>query len=259
MKIYRRMLKILTAMLLSVALVGNSALIKIAKAMQLDVVEETPKKTEDDTEIVTVNDIILPDVDVVDAVSLVGNSVPRTYMKEQLENQQTVIHEETTRIRLEQEAAIQAEAARIAQIESITANTDNVSLVSNMTEEQYYIATKDTWWEGREQVLMDLERRYGINAFFAMAVSTLESGHGTSPYSKKYNRFYGEDTSPAPSEGLYDSTMYFGDFINRLYIDEGLTDVWSIGPKYCPPNRNWEVYVYNKMNELYNKVMSTVR
>lgn len=177
----------------------------------------------------------------------------------QMEIQQQIMEEERQRIQAEQEAIIQAEAARIAQINSITADSDDITKVSNMTEEQFAIATEGTWLEGREQVFIDLERRYGINAFFAMSVTTLESGHGESSYSRAYNRFYGEDTSLTPSEGLYDSTMYFGDFINRLYVDEGLISVWAIGPKYCPPNRNWEVFMNNKMNELKNKVVQTVK
>lgn len=200
-------------------------------------------------------DDVLPTIKVTSEVTRASDIT----VQEQVREQREIIQTEQERIRLEQEAIIQAEKARIDQINSITADTNDVSKISNMTEEQFKIATKGTWLEGREQVFIDLERRFGINAFFAMSVTTLESGHGTSDYSQAYNRFYGEDTSLVPSEGLYDSTMYFGDFINRLYVDEGLLSVWAIGPKYCPPNRNWEVFMYDKMNELYNKVMSTVR
>lgn len=170
----------------------------------------------------------------------------------EVENQKKMIAEEEARIQREKEEA------RIAQINSITADPYDVSKVSNLTEEQYYILTKGTWWEGHEQVLIDLEKRYSINAFYAMSVSTLESGHGKSDRAYERKNFYGAEV-PTYFESLYDNTMYFGDFQNRLYISEGLISVWQIGPKYCPPNRNWEAYVSNSMAELLNKVVSTLK
>lgn len=160
--------------------------------------------------------------------------------------------------RLEREAAERAEQERLAQIDSITANPDNVTELSNLTEEQFYILTKGTWWAGNEWVLMEIEKQYHINAMFVMSVSTLESGCGTTWRARTKNNFYGAEV-PRYFEDIYENSMYFGDFLNRLYINEGLISVWAIGPKYCPPNRNWEVYMYDKMNELKNKVVSTVR
>ena len=187
-----------------------------------------------------------------DGVITVSSMVSREHIDAEIENQKKLMAEEEARIQREKEDA------RIAQIESITADPNDVSKVSNLTEEQYSILTEGTWWEGHEQVLIDLEKRYSINAFYAMSVSTLESGHGTSERACSRNNYYGAEVS-THFESLYDNTMYFGDFQNRLYVSEGLTSVWSIGPKYCPPNRNWEVYVSNSMTELLNKVKVTLK
>lgn len=257
----RKQMQIILSFLMMYVLFQTSIMGDSVRANQLNLENSTnvsntisEDSSSDDLTDVGVDDV-LPTIKVTSEVTRASDIT----VQEQVREQREIIQTEQERIRLEQEAIIQAEKARIDQINSITADTNDVSKISNMTEEQFKIATKGTWLEGREQVFIDLERRFGINAFFAMSVTTLESGHGTSDYSQAYNRFYGEDTSLVPSEGLYDSTMYFGDFINRLYVDEGLLSVWAIGPKYCPPNRNWEVFMYDKMNELYNKVMSTVR
>lgn len=187
-----------------------------------------------------------------DDVTSVSSMATQEDIDTEIENQKKIIAEEEARIQREKEAA------RIAQIESITADPNDISKVSNLTEEQYYVLTKGTWWEGHEQVLIDLEKNYGINAFYAMSVSTLESGHGTSERAYSRNNYYGAEV-PTYFESLYDNTMYFGDFQSRLYVSEGLVSVWQIGPKYCPPNRNWESYVANSMVELLSKVQSTLR
>lgn len=175
---------------------------------------------------------------------------------EQVETQQQIMEGEKERIRLEKIA--QEEAKRQAQIESITADPNDITKVSNLTKEQYTILVKGTWWEGHEQTLIDLEKKYGINAFFAMSVSTLESGKGTSRIAQTKHNYYGAKVAKT-FNGLHDNTMYFGDFLNRLYVDNNLVSVWSIGPKYCPPNRNWERSISSNMKELYNKVMVTLK
>lgn len=193
-------------------------------------------------------------------VSVIADSTLINSIEECIELQKEVaIKAELERKeRLEREAAEKAEAERLAQIDSITANPDNVTELSNLTEEQFSILVQGTWWEGNEWILMEIEAQYHLNAMFAMSVSTLESGCGTTWRARVKQNYYGAEV-PTYFEGLYDSSMYFGDFVNRLYIDEGLISVWAIGPKYCPPNRNWENYMYDYMNKLKNKVVETVR
>ena len=228
----------------------------IGEEIQWDDTVETLIPTSDEPEVVCVEDMF-SELASSEEQSLQSISSEEAVI-EQVDIQQQMIEEEKERIRLEKEAEEKAEMERLAQIESITADPSDVTKVSNLTEEQYYILTEGTWWEGYEQTLMDLEQNYGINAFFAMSVSTLESGNGTSVRATNNSNYYGAEVGKR-FDGLYDNTMYFGDFLNRLYVDKGLVSVYQIGPKYCPPNRNWENYMATNMQELYNKVMLTLK
>jgi len=57
--------------------------------------------------------------------------------------------------------------------------------------------------------------------------------------------------------GLYDCTQYWGNLISSNYVSKnGLHSVYQIGPVYCPPNREWETWVSNKMSTLYTSLIS---
>lgn len=172
-------------------------------------------------------------------------------IQKEIKIQNDLIEEEKRRI------AEQKKREKELQIASITCDPTNITRLSNVTSEQLKIITKDTQWEGNERALEDLEKNYGINLFYCIAVSRLESGNGTSVIAKRYNNIFGIN-GDTYYENYHDVTMYFGDFQNRLYVGKGLTSVYTIGPKYCPPNRQWEVEVSSIMNSLYNKLMTTL-
>lgn len=131
-------------------------------------------------------------------------------------------------------------------IGSVQCNPDNVTAITNLRLEDMHLLTEGTWWEGYEESLYYLEQTHGINAAFAMGVSTLESGAGTSSRARNRQNYYGLSTSTVYGS-RYNCTMYFGDLINRLYVNQGRSSVYTIGPKYCPPNRKWETYVADYM------------
>lgn len=131
-------------------------------------------------------------------------------------------------------------------IYNIVANPNNVTIPTGLKEEDYKYLTAGTWWAGNEWILADIEARYGINAMFCIAVSTLESDSGTSRYAKEEKNFYGLHTGIV-YDSLYACTLDWAKRIKNYYIDEGRTSTWLIGPKYCPPNRDWEVYVSYEM------------
>jgi len=133
-------------------------------------------------------------------------------------------------------------------IESFICDPNDIRKITGLSIKDMKYLTMGTWLEGKEQALYDLEHQYGINAAFAMGVSTLESGSGSSNRARNRNSFYGESTGKCYANH-YDNTMYFGDFMSRLYINSGKISVDTIGPKYCPPNRKWEIFVRNYMTE----------
>lgn len=166
----------------------------------------------------------------------------------------------------EQERLRQLEIARqerIDYIDSIVCDTSDISRVTGLNDiEDYKLLTEGTWWEGYEQTLMNLEQTYGINAIFAMSVSTIESGSGTSVRASSRHNYYGIEISNKSWADLGDNTLWWGGMLNRVYVEKDLLSVWDIGPVYCPPNREWEEMVSTQMNYLYNslinKLMDTV-
>ena len=148
---------------------------------------------------------------------------------------------------------------RQAYTNSIVCDPGNITRTTGLKEEDYKLLTKGTWWEGNEQALIDLEKTYGINAAFAMAVSTLESGHGTSKRAKTRNNYYGLELKRSWN-GLYANTQHFGNVIAKYYVGYGRTSATSVSTKYCPPNSSyWASFVSSQMNEYYNELISKLR
>ena len=145
-----------------------------------------------------------------------------------------------------------------AYIESIHCDPNDIRRITNLKREDMHLITDGTWWSGYEDSLYDLEQNYHINAAFAMAVSSLESGRGTSAKARNRNNYYGLATSTSYGS-RYECTMYFGDIMNRLYVNQGKVCVNSIGPKYCPPNREWEKYMTRYMNNIGENLRYRVR
>lgn len=142
-------------------------------------------------------------------------------------------------------------------VNRIQCDPSNVSKITNLKLEDMHLLTEGTWWSGYEESLYYLEQRYGINAIFAMAVSSLESGGGTSALARQSNNYYGLMTGNKYAS-RFDCTMYFGDLMNRKYVGNSKISVYSIGPKYCPPNRQWEVYMDNYMRTHYSILKSRI-
>ena len=170
----------------------------------------------------------------------------------------------TPSITNEEEVAIQEEIIQSvkqeeldAYVNSIYCDPNDVSKITNLKLEDMILLTKGTWWEGYEESLYNLEQTYHINAAFAMAVSSLESGCGTSSRARSKNNFYGLETGTSYSS-RYHNTSYFGDLLNRKYVGVGKKSVYAIGPKYCPPNRQWEKYMANYMSGIQTKLRNAV-
>lgn len=164
--------------------------------------------------------------------------------------------EEEIKAELAEQARLRKIERRKAYIASIVCDPTNVSRVSGLKESDFKFLTKGTWWEGNEEALVKLEKKYTINAMFAMAVSTLESGFGTSDRAQSRNNYYGLE-SPRYWDSLYTNTQYWGDLISTHYVGEGRLSVDSISTKYCPPNSNyWANFNKNEMVELYNQLIT---
>lgn len=177
--------------------------------------------------------------------ALMYETSPAIAMSEEQAAQEAIIAQ------VEEERRLAVEEEIRSYINTVGIDPDNVSRITNLRREDMHLLTEGTWWEGQEDTLYQLERDYGISAAFAMGVSTLESGSGTSRLAKMEHNYYGFMTDKTWNN-RHDCTMYFGEKLSANYVGEGKKSVDSIGPKYCPPNREWEVYVRNYMNNKNN-------
>jgi len=139
-----------------------------------------------------------------------------------------------------------------------------VNSTSGLTEEQIAAVIKDTALEGEglEEAILEIERMYGINSFFTIAVMKLESGHGKSQLARTKNNLFGLNAidSDAYNKALSfktkgESVKQFGHIISEFYFDRGLTSLEKVARKYCGANSNWPVLVKSIMNSDYKKVL----
>ncbi|TVY00984.1 SH3 domain-containing protein [Paenibacillus cremeus] len=143
--------------------------------------------------------------------------------------------------------------------------SSSVTASSGLTEDQISKIMKDTALEGQglESAILEIEKQYGINSFFTIAVMKLESGHGKSQLARTKNNLFGLNAldSDAYNKALTfstkgDSVIAFGHIISEYYIDMGLTSIEKVARKYCGANTNWPSLVKSIMNSDYQKVLT---
>ncbi|WP_217596425.1 glucosaminidase domain-containing protein [Cohnella sp. GbtcB17] len=114
---------------------------------------------------------------------------------------------------------------------------------------------------GIEDVVLEIEEEYGINALFTIAVMKLESGNGKSKLSRTKNNLFGLNaTSGDPNNKAFsfktkaDSVRKFGQLLSDKYVDKGLTTIDKVAAKYCPASSSWAGKVKGIMKSDYRKL-----
>lgn len=126
---------------------------------------------------------------------------------------------------------------------------------SNLTIAQLQQLTYGTKLSGYEQLILDLERQYQINAFFIIAVAKVETAGGNAGVGQSKNNLYGM----RGSNGFYyysnagESTKAFCDTISTLYFANGRYSLSAIAEWYC--NSHWGYKVEDMINDLYYQVV----
>lgn len=142
------------------------------------------------------------------------------------------------------------------RIDTIHYNPKNVTEPSNMTVEDIRILLEDTPLAGTEYAFYNIEKDSGINAFYAISVAYQECGRKfKEPRVVNNNNIFGIMGNPyykSKQECIY----YFADFTQRLYLNQGLTSVYTIQPKYCPPDKTWSGDVASFMKEHHTIITS---
>jgi flagellum-specific peptidoglycan hydrolase FlgJ len=142
--------------------------------------------------------------------------------------------------------------------------TSVVKTESNLTEEHIAQIFEGTALSGYEleKAILEIEREYGINAYFTIAVMKLESGHGESRIARNKNNMFGLNAIDSDTynkafsfETKGESVQKFGQLISENYIDEGLTSLEKVARKYCQANPKWPILVKSIMESDYNKLL----
>lgn len=152
----------------------------------------------------------------------------------------------------ELQAQLEIKRAKEAQLASIRLNSSPYT-VSNLTGEQfneiinalfakYGISSRENLLYNCGNALAEIEKVYGVNGLFVMAISWMESGSRTSNLARSHNNMtsiYGGDglkTYSSPSECIINT----GRLLKESYHDaRGCRSASDIGSIYCPPNPNW--------------------
>jgi flagellum-specific peptidoglycan hydrolase FlgJ len=109
--------------------------------------------------------------------------------------------------------------------------------------------------QGLEKAVLEVEKDYGVNAFFTIAVMKLESGNGGSNIARTRNNLFGLNSSNGTGylrfKSKEASVQRFGQLISEHYIGKGYTTIEKIAQKYCPANSKWSSLIKNVMNHDY--------
>ena len=128
----------------------------------------------------------------------------------------------------------------------------DITQISGFNERELESLVTGTGLEGTGYAFYQMERKYSVNAIFAISIAQIESGHGTSDMARYDNNIFG-------MMGCYYNSISecindFGDLMRYEYFDRGLNDLWSVGSVYCPDNNNWseliESQIYYNLNYL---------
>ena len=117
----------------------------------------------------------------------------------------------------------------------------NPTEASNLSAEEVEYLVKGTGLEGIGSAVIDVENKYGVNAFFTIAVAELESGYGSSYLARAQNNIFGLDPyNGGMTFGTKSACVqYFGKLIRNHYFNNGLDTPYAINAVYEPCNSAW--------------------
>ena len=134
--------------------------------------------------------------------------------------------------------------------------TTSICSVSGLTEDEISYLLEGSYMEDYAYLYYNAEKTYGINAYYMLAVSQLESGWGRSNAGMNYNNIFGLMTSRGGFqyfESKQDCVEYWLDLMERFYIGRGLDSPSTIGPVYCTTGE-WPNVICKYMNDLVSRV-----
>lgn len=120
---------------------------------------------------------------------------------------------------------------------------------SGLSLEDLKVLTQNTQLQGIEEALLTIEAANNVNALFALSVSKLESGNGTSYLSTNRNNIFGFRNRYGwmQFDSQVDCVLYFGELIENFYVGRGYDTIEKIGPRYAEGSTDWAPKVIHIM------------
>ena len=133
----------------------------------------------------------------------------------------------------------------------------NVFATTGLSASDFDILLQGTALEGKGQMWVNLESKYGVNAIFGIAVAYQESGFGTSALAKNKNNLFGLNGSNGwmRFDSVEDCVDYFGHLISSssLYANKTIDE---ISRHYCTSGpEGWAKAVKSLMASRYADLM----
>lgn len=177
-------------------------------------------------------------------------------------NQAKVLHPNNT------VESIEEEKTQIPDI-PIKYNTrfDVTKNLYNGSVEDLNRCLKGTKLEGKGQMFLEAQEKYGINALFLMSIVKNESGFGNAPAKErngtvhKYNIAGLKTGKRIPGHIYQDNESYEACIeslcknLHKHYIDRGKTTIGNIQVIYAPGNKAWANKVTNNMDSISTTIM----
>lgn len=173
--------------------------------------------------------------------------------------------EEAERLRLEEEARLEAERIEAERIRMenmrVVFNPYDLTTPSNLTREKAYKMLEGSALQTLSNAYVYMEELYGINAVFLIALTTEESGHGRSSLAISHNNLGGIKNSSGGWR-YFDSWGTCLDYIARLITKQYLSEdgayyngksIWNVNVKYCEQS-TWSSNISSIANTYLNKI-----
>ena len=139
------------------------------------------------------------------------------------------------------------------EIKKLSLDENNVKKTSGANAHTLNVLLEGTYLEGYGELFYDLEQQHGINALFSIGNSILETGwNGDNWLARNNNNIYGLNTNRY-FDSKEDCIRYWYDLLSEHYVGIGLTSMYDINDKYCPPNNQWADDIQNVVVRLVNK------
>ncbi len=135
-------------------------------------------------------------------------------------------------------------------------STSSINSESGLSEDEIAYLLKGSYMEDYAYLYYNAEKTHGINAYYMLAVSQLESGWGKSTAGMYYNNIFGLMTSSGGFQyfnSKAECVEYWLGLMDGYYLDRGLDCPAEIGPVYCTTGE-WPTVICEYMNGLVSRV-----